>query len=108
MAARKDLNRRLKALTDDPPETEVRANSLCGICKKDWGKSGPACGLCKLEGIINGYRGKLYAFKRQGNAHTQGAVRSCMLARVLGMCTCMLHLRPFHIVDDAHYPSVIV
>lgn len=72
MDLRKDLNRRLKALSDDPSEAEVRANSVCGVCKKDWGKRGPTCGLCRLEGFVTGYQNKLYSFRRQGNSQRAG------------------------------------
>ena len=72
MDLRKDLNRRLKALSDDPPEAEVRDNSVCGVCKKDWGKRGPTCGLCRLEGFVTGYQNKLYSFRRQGNSQRAG------------------------------------
>jgi len=44
----------------------VRTNSVCGVCRKDWGKTGPICGLCKLEGVYRAYEKKLYSFRRQG------------------------------------------
>lgn len=72
MDARKELNRRLKALSDNPSEAEVAANSTCGVCKKDWGKRGPTCGLCRLEGLVTGYRHKLNYYRKQGNAQREG------------------------------------
>lgn len=71
-ATRKDLNRRLQALTDNPSEEEIRKNSACGVCKKDWGKTGPECGICQLEKFLSVYESKLYSYRKQGDSQVKG------------------------------------
>jgi hypothetical protein len=70
---RKKLNMLLrKVLTDTPSEEEMKRNSVCGVCKKDWGKTGPVCGICELDKHMTAYEGKLYTYRKQGNSQIDG------------------------------------
>jgi len=70
---RKILNILLrKVLTDTPSEEEVKRNSACGVCRKDWGKTGPVCGICELDKDMTAYENKLYTYRKQGNSQIDG------------------------------------
>eukprot|EP00624_Nannochloropsis_granulata_P003423 evm.model.NODE_27262_length_5483_cov_33.846436.2 len=55
-------------LTDTPSEQEIKRNSSCGVCRKDWGKTGPACAICELDKDMTAYEGKLYTYRKKGNS----------------------------------------
>jgi hypothetical protein len=75
-----------RVLVDNPSEGERQRNSDCGVCRKDWGKSGPLCHICELEKHLKAYEEKLHTYReqRQQNGHTVGTFKhSCCTHRLL-------------------------
>jgi predicted amidophosphoribosyltransferase len=50
----------------------VQQSSQCGVCRKDWGKTGPMCRHCRLETEFKIYERLLHTFRKQGNTAPGG------------------------------------
>ena len=54
-----------------PSQREIAENSDCKKCRQDWGKQGPICHHCKLEGVVLAYQQCVFAYRKHSRKSTQ-------------------------------------
>ena len=59
------IRRKMINLPYSPSDIDIAENSDCKKCRQDWGKKGPICKHCILEGIVQSYQRCAFAYRKQ-------------------------------------------
>ena len=71
-SARNDALKTLLSRCSEPTSAQVHEKANCGVCSRDFGKTGPTCQHCKAEDVIHRYRDMLYVY-RESNRQRKSA-----------------------------------